>query len=85
MDKVAIGIAQVNNIAQGIKDSFNEIKMFAASFGVDTENESWTKAGIVIESFLVQLKTLLMRFNSFISGDIGGTIKGIVGFFWQYY
>lgn len=79
--KVAIGIAQVNNIAQGIKDSFNEIKDVAASFGVDTENESWTKAGIVIESFAGATENATNAIQSFISGDIGGTIKGIVGFF----
>lgn len=78
--KVAIGIAQVNNIAQGIKDSFNEIKDVAASFGVDTENESWTKAGIVIESFAGATENATNAIQSFISGDIGGTLKGLVGF-----
>lgn len=78
--KVAIGIAQVNNIAQGIKDSFNEIKDVAASFGVDTENESWTKAGIVIESFANATENATGMLTSFVNGDIGGTLKGLVGF-----
>lgn len=79
-DKAAIGVAQVNNIAQGIKDSFNEIKDVAASFGVDTENESWTKAGIVIESFANATENASGMLTSLVSGDIGGTLKGLVGF-----
>ena len=79
-DKAAIGVAQVNNIAQGIKDSFNEIKDVAASFGVDTENESWTKAGIVIESFANATENATGMLTSFVNGDIGGTLKGLVGF-----
>lgn len=79
-DKAAIGVAQVNNIAQGIKDSFNEIKEVAASFGVDTENESWTKAGIVIESFANATENASGMLTSLVNGDIGGFLKGLVGF-----
>ena len=76
IDKIVHGI---NNIVQGMKGTFDEIREMYDALGKDTESDSWEDMNTFMEGFSNASQNATNAWDSLKNGDIGGVIKGGVG------
>lgn len=76
IDKIIHGI---NNVVQGLNDSYNLIKDMETALGKDTEDDNWTDTGTFFSTFASASQSAADGWDSFKEGNIGGVVTGVVG------
>ena len=78
VDKIVHGI---NNIVQGMKGTFDEIREMYDALGKDTESGGWQDMGTFFEGFSKASQNATNAWDSLKNGNAGGVMQGVVGSF----
>lgn len=81
LEQVAQVADFIDNIVQGVKGAFDDVKETAAALGADTESDGWQDATAFMDSLSGISSSVKGIVNGAENGDIGGVIKGAVGIF----
>lgn len=76
IDKIVHGI---NNVVQGLNDSYNLIKDMETALGKDTEDDNWTDTGTFFSTFASASQSATDGWDSLKEGNVGGVVSGVIG------
>ncbi len=69
----------INDLVQGLKNTFDEIREMEEALGRDTNSDSWEDANTFFSSFSAASNSATKGWDSLKNGDAGGVIEGVVG------
>ncbi len=69
----------INDMVQGMYDTFKDIKETAEALGADTDSDDWTDANTFFSSFSSASDSATKGWDSLKEGNVGGVISGVVG------
>lgn len=78
IDQIIHGI---NDMVQGLKGAFDEIRETYDALGYDTESDSWQDANTFFSSFSNASQSATNGWDSLKEGNVGGVLQGVVGSF----
>ena len=71
----------INNIVQGLKDTFDEIREMFQALGKDVNTDGWEDTNTFLSSFSSASNSATKGWDSLKNGDAGGVVSGVVGSF----
>ncbi len=71
----------INNIVQGLKGTFDEIREMFKALGKDVNTDGWEDTNTFLSSFSKASASATKGWDSLKNGDAGGVIEGVVGSF----
>lgn len=81
MTSASKGVGKFDANIQSVVATFNDIKDTASALGVDTESDGWQDANAFFESLSGVSGSISNIVTSYMQGNIGGIIQGVVGIF----
>lgn len=81
MSAVSVVADKINANIQGVVAAFNDIKDTGSALGLDTESNAWQDATAFLDSLSGISNSISSIATSFVSGNVGGIIQGVVGIF----
>lgn len=69
----------INDLVQGLKGSFDEVRGMFDALGYDTESSGWNDVDTFFSSFSNASQSAINGWNSLKEGNVGGVIQGVVG------
>lgn len=69
----------INDMVQGMKDTFDEVREMYDALGYDTESSDWQDANTFMSSFSSASQSATNGWDSLKEGNVGGVISGVVG------